>query len=91
MKKYGAVPNSDGIDGDMFWQNDLYQDDYQDWGMAVSCGHMSAFATWETPETDINLGLFGDNYEISLGVEYSSKELRSLTEQVSEQKHLDDL
>ncbi|HBO1216230.1 TPA: hypothetical protein L4E92_003578 [Pseudomonas aeruginosa] len=66
-KKYGS-PSSD----DEYWLNDLYQDSYQDWGSAVGMGHMSRYTIWRFSETEICLGLSGENYKCDLFIEYSS-------------------
>ena len=44
----------------------------------------------QTPETDIYLALSGDNYEISLAIEYSSKALESLAAEAEEKQKLKD-
>jgi len=49
--------------------------DRSEWGFAVSLGHLSYGATWETSATYITLGLNGDNYKINLLLAYDSKEL----------------
>lgn len=54
------------------WKNDLYKDDPQDYGFAVSCGHLVYVASWKTPTTEISLVLHGDNFDISLGIRYQS-------------------
>lgn len=71
--KYGE-PLSD----ETIWKNVLYQDDSSEWGMAISAGHLVMYAEWDTDDTTIFLGLNGDNYETSLEVEYSSKELKEV-------------
>ena len=67
-EKYGE-PMKD----DVLWLNDLYKDDYSDWGTAISLGHLTHYATWETAVTEITCFLYGENYEITCGVEYSTK------------------
>lgn len=69
QKKYG-VPDSDNE----YWLNDLYQDDYQSWGMAVSAGHMSRFTMWVDGATKVCLSLTGEGYQCDLSIEYSSIE-----------------
>lgn len=66
-KKYGRP-----TDDDTFWSNDLYRDDPQEWGMAVAVGHLHLFSHWDVARTRIVAGLLGDNFEITLGVEYES-------------------
>lgn len=68
VKKYGEPKESNTI-----WKNVLYRDDYQDWGMALSIGHLVFYSEWETATTDISLTMHGDNYKISFEAEYLSK------------------
>lgn len=72
-EKYGLPANEH-----TYWTNNLYRDDPAEWGMAVAIGHMAKFTTWETERTTISLMLRGDNYNINLNVEYSSKEYKEL-------------
>lgn len=75
-KKYGAPTKED-----TFWKRDLYRDDPSNWGMAVAVGHLSRFAIWETPGTTISEAIYGENYDITLNVEYAGQEFRQLEEQ----------
>jgi hypothetical protein len=79
--KYGK-PVSDTI----HWKDNLYKSDPSHWGMAVAVGHMVKFTRWENPRTIIILYLTGDNFEIDLGIEYSSKELRALEEKAKKEQ-----
>lgn len=65
ISKYGD-PSKD----DTYWANDLYRDEYDDWGLAIEVGHLSMFSSWSLPDMTVLLGLSGDNYEISLSAEY---------------------
>jgi hypothetical protein len=71
-----------------FWKNDLYKNNPNDWGMAVAVGHLVKFSDWETPTTLIILRLTGDNFKIQLGIEYSSKELRSLEQKALKEEQI---
>ncbi len=55
-----------------YWSDDLFEDDPDDWGRAISYGHVSFNAQWLTPETEIWVYLSGDNYSISLLIYYDS-------------------
>ena len=81
-KKYGK-PKTD-ISG--LWKNDLYKDDKSHWGMAISVGHLIYGASWETPTTEINLMLSGDNFKIKLILAYDSKELKEWVKQTKEKE-----
>jgi hypothetical protein len=85
-RKYGTPDNDDD---ETEWRNDLYKDDNEDWGLAVSIGHVVFTSRWEAGPTDIVLLLNGDNYKTSLVVEYQSRELRSL-EEMEEARELQD-
>ncbi len=74
-KKYGEPLYSNRR-----WVNDLYKDDPQDWGLAISLGHMEDYTKWETLQTGIFLILYGHNYEIFLEIGYTGKELAELEE-----------
>lgn len=69
ISKYGE-PDADNID----WKDDLYKDDPQDYGFAVSLGDLTYVSTWNLPDNLISLVLRGDNYKISLGILYQSDE-----------------
>lgn len=71
--KYGK-PILDGH----HWSDDLYKDAPSDWGHAISIGHLTLRAIWETPRSHITLALFGDNFKINLAVVYDSRELKAL-------------
>jgi len=72
------------------WKNRLYADDKEQFGFAVSLGHLQLWATWETDATEILLTLKGDNYQISLMADYMSKQLRPLREAESKKESLSD-
>lgn len=84
-KKYGK-PKRD----ETFWKNDLYQDDYSSWGTAIGMGHLVYFSSWETPNTEIDCILTGDNFDISCIVEYQSKNLKEIEKKAKEKKALND-
>jgi len=80
-EKYGK-PKSDRTT----WHNDLYKSDRSEWGFAVSLGHLSYGAIWETPKTYITLVLNGDNYKINLLIAYNSVELDEWVDKIKEEK-----
>lgn len=85
-EKYGK-PKDDFT----YWLDELFKDDPNEWGTAVSAGHVSFFATWERPKTTITLALTGDNGSINFGIEYASKELGQLEENQRHHKLMSDL
>ena len=72
------------------WKNELYRDDYQDWGLAISVGHLVYATQWETDKTYISILLQGDNFKINLGIYYESKQLKPLREEVEQKKAFDE-
>ena len=85
-KKYGS-PAEDNT----YWLNDLYKDDYSEWGMAVSCGHLSSFSSWDTPDSKINVALYGENFEVTVSVEYEGKAFTRVEQLARETELLNDL
>ena len=85
-EKYGSP-----YDDNVVWKNDLYKGDTSEWGFAVSLGQLAYVEKWETPETTIYHLLYGENYEISHVVEYSSKALEDLEESKKKQADLNKL
>lgn len=86
IKKYGE-PAFNIIN----WDNDLYKDSEQDYGFAVSIGHLEYFTRWETDKTTIKLQLGGDNYDILLSLIYISKEYKDLLNKADEEEDLSSL
>ena len=67
IEKYGK-PSLD----EKTWNNNLYKSDPGEWGMALSVGHLTYIAAWTTNDAEIQLVLKGDNYDISLILDYKS-------------------
>lgn len=65
VAKYG-----DPIVDQTLWKKDTFKDDPGNWGLAVAMGQMVKVALWKTNRTNIQLGLMGDNSDISLGMVY---------------------
>lgn len=79
IQKYGK-PKKD----DITWLNDLYKDDPSHYGMAISIGHLRYSTEWDLPLTEIQLMLSGDNYKISLWVDYIGKAFKDLVRETIE-------
>jgi hypothetical protein len=73
--KYGK-PETHGV----YWRNDLYKDDRTHWGVAIAAGQMYMDAHWETDDTEITHRLLGDNFSVTHGVSYVSREFRLAAE-----------
>lgn len=70
ISKYGN-PTDDAV----LWLNDLFKDDYQDWGLAVSVGHLRYQTKWYTDNTEIDNLLTGNDYKIDLAISYKSRNI----------------
>jgi hypothetical protein len=63
------------------WNNSLFKDDIESYGLAISIGHLEYMGVWKTNDTDFGVFLNGDNYKINLDIIYFSKKFQSLREQ----------
>ena len=52
------------------WYDDLYKNDSQKWGLALSNGDLEMISGWESGNTKVTLVLTGQNNEINLGLLY---------------------
>lgn len=68
IEKYGTTTDEKQV-----WKDDLYKDDPDDWGFAISLGDLFYMSTWEISDSYVNLLLQGDNYSISMSILYRSK------------------
>lgn len=82
--KYGAKK------ADMTWLNDLYQDDVNKRGFAVSAGHLIIMTRRENEKTSIDHILSGDNFKVKHMLEYNSKDYAHLFENKKKQKNTKD-
>lgn len=57
------------------WKNDLYRDDRNEYGFAVSLGHLEYITEWELETTFIQHRLSGQNYEVDHAIIYQGQEL----------------
>lgn len=76
-RKYGD-PKEDRV----VWKNDYFKSNPQQWGTAVSVGHLSFFSVWETDSTIIAASLTGGDFKFSCKVVYQSKELMHLEKKI---------
>jgi len=84
-KKYGKGEDI------KYFDNDYYRDRPSKWGLGISAGKIAFFTKWANGETDIITYLDGENYNISCGVEYTSKELGNLEDEEKEKNDQDQL
>jgi hypothetical protein len=85
IKKYGE-PAEDEI----FWFNNLYKGDNENYGLAVSIGHLAYFAKWDVENTEIAILLNGDNYKISCMIEYTGVEFKEYESKIKDKAVLSD-
>lgn len=89
IKKYGK-PTIDKIE----WRNDLFKNNKQDWGTAISIGHLEYRALWmmliRLDIIEITLKLTGDNYEIVLGILYESEKWGKWADKIKQEKSLEE-
>jgi hypothetical protein len=80
-EKYGSP-----LRDETTWRNPLYRADPSHYGFAVSMGHLTKLAGWETPRTRLGLIISGDNFEITIVVSYQSLGLLDLAEKAKKTK-----
>jgi tetratricopeptide (TPR) repeat protein len=71
-EKYGPAEE------DVNWLNSLYKEEPEQYGMAISVGHLRLSTTWETPKTHIRLACTGENFKLFVLISYTSRELDEL-------------
>lgn len=83
--KYGTPQENE-----VSWKNSLYRNDREDWGRAISYGHLVYYTKWETEKTDITLILDGDNRQIRLAIRYDGKKFAHIEKSEKEKRALRD-
>ncbi|GAA3852899.1 hypothetical protein KACC15558_35120 [Brevibacterium ammoniilyticum] len=89
LKNLLATKYGNPVEDLEFWNNDLWRDNYDDWGKAVEQGHLSMYVTWYSGDTRIILSLAGEKYTSILAIEYASLKLESLESKLTEASVLD--
>ncbi|MCI0143187.1 hypothetical protein KNN17_16600 [Arthrobacter bambusae] len=85
-KKYDSP-----VDDKTYWLNDMYQNDFSGRGMAVACGHLRKFAKWETQESTVTVAVHGENFDVTVAMEYSGKAFAGLEDAITESALLENL
>ena len=93
VKKYGQGSYPNGKE--YYWSNDLYQDDYEDWGMALAIGHLQIVTDYSYTANSGNVigvrhGVTGGNYKVNHGLLYTDLELEENANSAQEASTLDD-
>ncbi len=86
-EKYGDWES----DSDWVWENDLYVDDPEEMGLAISVGHVWRAVLWNTPRTKIGHEIKGDNFEITHRIMYDSIEFMPLADEARKKSIQDDI
>ncbi len=66
------------------WQNDRYKKEPNNWGEALSLGHLKFESTWQDSETQVHLRLHGNSDKTFLVVEYAGLDYLGLAQKASE-------
>jgi hypothetical protein len=69
IDKYGKPYHSR-----MSWVNSLFQNDPSHYGIALAAGQMRKDSIWDLKTMNITHAVYGDNFKVKHGIEYSSKE-----------------
>jgi hypothetical protein len=85
-QKYGPAQKDEII-----WSNDAYRNVNNKRGLALSLGHVKYLAIWETPDTTITCSLKEENFYVNCSVEYSSKQLSALQQEIKKEDKMDPL
>ncbi len=78
--KYGEPAKTDTV-----WRNDLYKNDPDHWGMAVSVGHLVKLSEWQMGQVHILHMIRGDNFEIAHVVEYTHAAMSSIEQSLQKE------
>lgn len=73
--KYGTPAEDETL-----WRNNLFKDEPEQYGTALSIGHLVYYSSWNLEKTEISLFINGDNFEVSHTLEYASKEFVDLSD-----------
>jgi hypothetical protein len=74
------------LEENMSWQDPTYKEDFSNWGEAVSLGHLVMSSRWQTPQTNIQASLSGNDEDIALVVEYTALRLNELARRGQEEE-----
>lgn len=85
-EKYGK-PKYDAPE----WKNSLYKNDNEEYGFAISLGHLAYSAGWFGETTKITVALYGENHKITLMIQYVSEKYKDLKDKQDIQEKIKDL
>ncbi|UAM96827.1 hypothetical protein K8354_10850 [Polaribacter litorisediminis] len=70
------------------WKNSLFKDDIEQYGFAVSLGHLLYNAGWSNDKTGITVALYGENYKTTLLVQFVSKKYEQLKDEADRKQNI---
>jgi hypothetical protein len=73
------------------WKKSLYKKDLDKYGLAISLGHLSYSAGWSEETTQITVALYGENYEVTLMIQYVSEKYKNLKQKYDINEKIKDL
>lgn len=62
------------------WKNSLFADDKEQYGLAISAGHLVVISSWVVGECEFSHVLYGDNYKISHMILYRDSTHEEVTD-----------
>jgi len=68
-QRYGE-PEGEAVD----WKDPQFKNDSDNWGTALTLGHVEYRSRWQTSESEIVLSLFKVNKDVIMRIEYSGKQ-----------------
>lgn len=72
------------------WTDDLYKDNFNDWGMALAIGHLTMYTSRNLEKTEIYHEVSGDNYDISHTLSFKSLALNEIVSKKAKEAKKDD-
>jgi predicted RND superfamily exporter protein len=91
LKKLLTEKYGEPFEDNEIWSKSLYKNDPEEYGLAVSLGHLNYLTQWETEDTVVNLVLFGENYKITHTIMYESKNYSGEYDEKRKNTHKDKL
>lgn len=70
----------------MSWRNELFRDNPSRYGLALASGQMRMESDWSLDTMQITHGVYGDNFKVKHGIEYTSKEFAWEVKQATKAK-----
>ncbi|MFC5449064.1 copper amine oxidase N-terminal domain-containing protein [Paenibacillus aestuarii] len=91
MKKALNNKYGNSTSDQLIWQDDIYKNSPDDYGLAVQAGHLEYLTKWDLKETNITEYMYGKDFKFSFTVEFKSKEYKDLLDKKEENKAKENL